>query len=250
MYSSSSDRKKQDFKYNIIGNSNPLIIRFPLEQTGLITNSRKRKKLEITDFTWMGTYPRVHQSISVEGVDPNIPPNYFYFKIDNISSEGSYNEKGGESQIVDFAYPAREFGYFSTLQGTTAAEGAAGAYNNADRPGGNIITDWFVETQTTTVTSYSFAKILYEISENNEENIDLGNLAGTTLVISIQANVPRMLARAGAPDPDPEKGGAILLQDKFGSVDIVYPFKNRNVSRLGNLTEDYILRFTIYEDDF
>ena len=237
--------KSADFKYNIVGNSNPIIIRFPVEQTGLITSSRKRKKLEITDFTWMGTFPKSYQSLSTAGNDINVPPNYFYFKIDNIASEGSYNEKGMESQIVDFAYPTREFQYISTLQGTTQAQALAGEY---DRAGGSVITDWQTPTVTAAITSFAFSKIVYEISENNEENIDLGNLAGSTLVLNIHANSTHMSARAGAVDPD--KIGNILAADKFTSVDIVYPFKDRPVNGLGYITEDYILRFTIYEEDY
>ncbi len=67
-----------DFRFNIVGNTNPIVIPMPIANGGMISGARRRKKLEITDFAWMGTFSKLAQTITTDGTDfNNVPPNYF-----------------------------------------------------------------------------------------------------------------------------------------------------------------------------
>lgn len=234
------------YKFNIIGHENPIVVPIPYNKSGLVGGSRKKIKFEINDFTWMGTFSAgAFKSLTVDGTDfSNVPPSFFYIKLNNMT-DGVFNEKGSNIDIVEFAHPTQSFEVIPSLKGTLESE--QNTYFDLNLPGGNIITDWEDPTVNSAVLTFSHQKIVYSIIKDSDDNVDLGNLPGLTFTLEIMANINTLVGRIGSKDPD--NPDIQLIHDKFKPQNVLYTFKDRDVVGLGKLTEDYVLRCCIYEED-
>ena len=275
------------YKFNVISNSNPLVVPIPsIFGTSNMGGSRRRKRIEIEDFKWLGSFPKDYKSLSLDGFDyENVPPNFFFFRLGSIITDGVVNEDGNNINVIEFAHPMVGFEHFATLQGTqnssttnttnttpsttnTTSSDPITVLNRPDPSkittfhGGNIIQQWEPVTPDTSslinvnipsinsaTLSYSHYKILYGIDNDHSDGIDLGNLVSGKLQIDIMANINILLARKNAVDPElSTKTSTVYLEsDLFNNENVLYPFERRNVGTLGKLTEDYVLRFRIYD---
>ena len=276
-------------KFNVISNSNPLVINIPqIFANSSMSGSKRSKRIEIEDFKWLGTFPKDHKQMTLDGFDyENIPPNFLYFQLGRIITDGVLNKSGQSSNVIEFAHPTVGFEHFATLVGTssTSSNGSSNSTSNGstsgstttvtpvvdltsrptiteDIDGGNILQQWekitstsisdtlinvTVPTINSATISYSHHKILYSINNDHSDGIDLGNLIAGKIEIEIMANINFLQARKGARDPN--NFAINLTEDLFYNENVLYPFERRSVVGLGKLTEDYVLRFRIYEID-
>ncbi len=293
----------------MISNQNPLYINIPsVFGTSNMGGSKRIKRIEIEDFKWLGTFPKDHK-ITLDGYDyENIPPNFFYFSLGQIITDGVINKEGQNINIIEFAHPSVGFEHFGTLLGTqstntstgggttttggggttttgggTTTTGGGGTTTTGgattvttpvvdldtrpspspDINGGNILQQWEKITSTSigdtlvnvnvptvnsaVVSSYSHYKILYSINNDHSDGIELGNLLSGKLQIDIMANINIMQARKDSRDP--LNFSNTLQYDLYNNENVLYPFERRNVSSLGQISEDYVLRFRIYDVD-
>lgn len=204
---------RTEVKFSISSTDNPISIKLPHDSNGNILGTRRKKVLEISDFYWSGTFPKVNNSIDDMQDVNNVPPNFFFFKADNSIVDGIYDENAVSSKVLDYAYPKYQLDSIPTFTPPI------------NRDGGNTINDYGG-------ISYDYTKLIYGFESNSEENVDIGGLIGSHIQLFIYSNLSYV-----------DNDGNTKTKNEL------FKFANRNIQGLNLVSEPYILRAVIYDYD-